>query len=39
MRLLLVEDEEGFAEALCTSLKMEHYIVDWASNGEQGLFR
>ena len=37
MRLLLVEDEEGFAEALCTSLKMEHYIVDRVSDGEQGL--
>lgn len=37
MRLLLVEDEEGFAEALCTSLKMEHYITDWAKNGEDGL--
>lgn len=37
MRLLLVEDEEGFAEALCTSLKMEHYIVDRAADGEKGL--
>lgn len=37
MRLLLVEDEEGFAEALCTSLKMEHYIADWAKDGEEGL--
>ena len=37
MRLLLVEDEEGFAEALCTSLKMEHYITDWAKDGEEGL--
>ncbi|MCM1498526.1 MAG: response regulator transcription factor [Clostridium sp.] len=37
MRLLLVEDEVGFAEALCTSLKMEHYITDWADNGEYGL--
>lgn len=37
MRLLLVEDEEGFAQALCTSLKMEHYITDWAKDGEEGL--
>lgn len=37
MRLLLVEDEEGFAEALCTSLKMEHYITDWAKDGDEGL--
>lgn len=37
MRLLLIEDEEGFAEALCTSLKMEHYITDWAKDGEEGL--
>ena len=38
MRLLLVEDEKGFAEALCTSLKTEHYIVDLASDGEEGLY-
>ncbi|MBQ4058352.1 MAG: response regulator transcription factor [Lachnospiraceae bacterium] len=37
MRLLLVEDEEGFAEALTASLKMEHYITDWAKDGEEGL--
>ncbi|MGN0155420.1 MAG: response regulator transcription factor [Lachnospiraceae bacterium] len=37
MRLLLVEDEEGFAEALCASLKMEHYITDWAKDGDEGL--
>ena len=37
MRLLLIEDEEGFAEALCASLKMEHYIADWAKDGEEGL--
>jgi DNA-binding response OmpR family regulator len=37
MRLLLVEDEEGFAEALCASLKLEHYITDWAADGEAGL--
>ena len=37
MRLLLVEDEEGFAEALVASLKMEHYITDWAKDGEEGL--
>ncbi len=37
MRLLLIEDEERFAEALCSSLKMEHYITDWAKDGEEGL--
>ena len=37
MRILLVEDEKGFAEALCISLKSEHYIVDWAADGEEGL--
>lgn len=37
MRLLLVEDEERFAEALVASLKMEHYITDWAKDGEEGL--
>ncbi len=37
MRILLVEDEKGFAEALCTSLKTEHYVVDWAADGEEGL--
>lgn len=39
MRLLLVEDEEGFAEALCVSLKMEQYITDWAKDGEEGLIQ
>ncbi|MCR5701785.1 MAG: response regulator transcription factor [Lachnospiraceae bacterium] len=37
MRILLVEDEQGFAEALCSSLKAEHYIVDHAADGEEGL--
>jgi DNA-binding response OmpR family regulator len=37
MRLLLVEDEEGFARALQASLKTQHYITDWADNGEDGL--
>lgn len=37
MRLLVVEDEEGFAEALCASLKTERYITDWAKDGEEGL--
>ena len=37
MRLLLVEDEEGFAEALVASLKTEHYITDWAKDGDEGL--
>lgn len=37
MRLLLVEDETGFAEALSASLKNQHYIVDWAADGQTGL--
>lgn len=37
MRLLLVEDEKGLAKALQTSLKIQHYITDWADNGEDGL--
>ena len=37
MRLLLVEDEEGFAKALQASLKTRHYITDWADNGADGL--
>ena len=37
MRILLIEDEAGFAKALCASLKTEHYITDWAADGEEGL--
>ena len=37
MRILLVEDEKHFAEALCTSLKKEDYITDWYANGIEGL--
>lgn len=37
MRLLLIEDEEGFAKALQASLKTRHYITDWADNGRDGL--
>lgn len=37
MRLLLVEDERGLSDALCTRLKREHYTVDVAFDGMTGL--
>ncbi len=37
MRLLLIEDDIAFGEALVNSLKLEHYITDWATDGEEGL--
>ena len=37
MRVLFIEDEKHFAEALCASLKKEDYITDWVNNGTDGL--
>ena len=37
MRVLLVEDEYALADALAESLKKEHYTVDLAYDGENGL--
>ncbi len=37
MRLLLVEDEPGIANFLKQGLEEEGYIVDWASDGDEGL--
>lgn len=37
MRILFIEDEKHFAEALCASLKKEGYLTDWIDNGYDGL--
>lgn len=37
MRLLLVEDEKGMAQALCELLRQEKYEVDHYANGPDGL--
>jgi DNA-binding response OmpR family regulator len=37
MRLLLVEDESDFAQALAKGLRSQGYAVDIAENGRQGL--
>lgn len=37
MRILLVEDEKGMAEALCEILRLEKYKVDHYANGFEGL--
>lgn len=36
MRILLVEDDGGLAEATAKALRAEHFAVDIASNGEDG---
>ncbi len=38
-RLLLIEDEEGFAEALSYQLKRAGYEVEWANDGAIGIER
>lgn len=37
MRIVLVEDEQRMAQALCELLRMEHYEVDHFENGTDGL--
>lgn len=37
MRILLIEDESRFAEALCASLKKEGWPTDWVADGNNGL--
>ena len=37
MRILLVEDEQRMAQALCELLRLEKYEVDHFSNGPEGL--
>ncbi len=37
MRLLIVEDEEDLADAIARGLRKQGYVVDIASDGEQGL--
>lgn len=38
MRILLIEDEKRMASFIYRGLKEEHYTVDVANEGEQGLF-
>ena len=38
MRILLVEDEKKISSFIERSLKEEHYVVDVAPDGEEGLF-
>lgn len=37
MRLLVIEDEDALAEALCEILKQNSYMVDTVNNGIEGL--
>lgn len=37
MRILVVEDEIGLAEAICAILRREGYFVDMANDGKSGL--
>ncbi len=38
MRILLIEDEKKMAGFIVRGLKEQHYVVDVASDGKQGLF-
>lgn len=38
MRILVVEDEQALREQLASSLKANHYVVDAAPDGEEGLY-
>jgi heavy metal response regulator len=38
MRILIVEDEKKIADFIKRGLKEEHYVVDTADNGQDGLF-
>lgn len=38
MRILVVEDEYNLADAICSKLKKEKYLVDMALDGEEGLY-
>ncbi|MEY3574803.1 MAG: hypothetical protein RLZZ617_1401, partial [Bacteroidota bacterium] len=35
-RLLLVEDDERIAEAVCSGLRQEGFEVDWAADAQEG---
>jgi DNA-binding response OmpR family regulator len=39
MRILVVEDEQAMADSLTGGLQAEGYVVDVASNGEEGLWK
>ena len=36
MRILLIEDDELIAEAVVKALTDQHYVVDVATDGEEG---
>ncbi|NEO99134.1 MAG: response regulator [Symploca sp. SIO2E9] len=36
MKILLVEDDEGFTEVIKQALSSQHYLVDLANNGQAG---
>ena len=36
MRVLLVEDDRGLSDAIARHLRAEHFVVDLATNGEDG---
>ncbi len=38
MRILIIEDEQSLQEQLATTLRQEDYVVDIASDGEEGLY-
>ncbi|MBX4189945.1 response regulator transcription factor [Candidatus Parcubacteria bacterium] len=38
MRILIVEDEKDIAKFVKNRLEIEHFAVDWAPDGERGLF-
>lgn len=39
MRLLVIEDEPDLLSGLLRALRKEEYAVDWAADGEEGLFK
>ncbi|MFA6572273.1 MAG: response regulator transcription factor [Bacteroidota bacterium] len=38
MRILIVEDDEKIGDVLKRGLTEQHYSIDWAGDGEEGLF-
>ena len=38
MRILVIEDEQAIGHQLCQSLQQQDYVVDYAADGEEGLY-
>jgi len=38
MRILIIEDEQNLQQQLADTLRAEDYVVDTASDGEEGLY-